>query len=76
MIDADGGRVALHAEQKFVTQRDECQGDGARVATLGFVDDMHFRFAFDRCGKLWTKTSAMELAVAAECIYPAPLELE
>ena len=73
---AQANGVALHAEQQFVAQRDGCQGDGARVATLGFVDDMHFRFAFDRRGKLWSKESALELAAAAETLYPAPLELE
>ena len=73
---AQANGVALHAEQQFVAERQKCPGDGARVATLGFVDDMHFRFAFDRKGKVWTRASAVQLAEAAETMYPAPLELE
>ena len=73
---AQANGVGLHAEQQFLAERQRCQGDGARVATLGFVDDMHFRFAFDRRGKVWSKASAVQMAVEAEGLYPAPLELE
>ena len=73
---AQANGVALHAEQSFLDQRERKCGDGARVATLGFVDDMQFRFAYDKRGLVWSQESAEQMAAEADAVYPAPLELE
>ena len=73
---AQANGVALHAEQSYLAQREKEHGDGARVATLGFVDDMQFRFAYDRRGHVWSQASAVRMAAEADAVYPAPLSLE
>ena len=73
---AQANAVAMNAEQNYLTQRERDHEDGSRVRTLGFVDDMHFRFAYDTQGRIWTKESAQEMSRTAETLYPAPLTLE
>ena len=73
---AQANGVALHAEQEFKTRRERDHKDGARIATLGFVDDMHYRFAYDKQDRVWCKAEALQMAREAENTYPAPLALE
>ena len=73
---AQANGVALDAEQEFKAQRERDHSDSGRICTLGFVDDMHFRFAYDVRGRAWSKASAERMAVMAETTYPAPLTLE
>ena len=73
---AQANAVAMHAEQTNLDERERDHGDGCRIRTLGFVDDMHFRFAYDTRNRAWTKASAEEMVKAAETLYPSPLTLE
>ena len=73
---AQANGVALDAEQEFKAQRERDHSDSGRICTLGFVDDMHFRFAYDVRGRAWSKASAERMAEMAETTYPAPLTLE
>ena len=73
---AQANGVAMHAEQMFLARRERDHGDGVRICTLGFVDDMHFRFAYDVRGRIWSRESAEEMAAEAVGLYPPPLSLE
>ena len=68
--------VCLHAEQSFHTTRETAEGDSARDASLGFVDDMQFRYGYELSDRVWTRASARELLEQSRAIYPPPLELE
>jgi hypothetical protein len=73
---AQANSVCLDAEQTYMTNRERVRGDSARIASVGFVDDMHFRFAYDRQDLLWTRQEAEDMLVESRTIYPAPLVLE
>ena len=68
--------VCLDAEQTFVEQRAVNVGDDARVCTVGFMDDINFRFMYDLEGRVWTKTTAEQMLRECESLYPLPLSLE
>ena len=67
--------VTLDAEQTYLEKNvKEC--DEARVATLGFVDDMHFRFFYDVRGRVWPRADAVRMCEEMRTLYPPPLSLE
>ena len=41
---AQANGVCLHAEQTYHVERERAFGDSARIASSGFVDDLHTRF--------------------------------
>ena len=73
---AQANSVCLHAEQTHWARRQAAFGDSARIDSFGFVDDMHFRFAFDPLGRVWPKHEALELLAEMLVVYPPPLVLE
>ena len=73
---AQANSVCLDAEQRFHVARESAYGDSARIATLGFVDDMLFRYAYDRAGRVWTRAEAVEMLEQSRTMFPAPLSLE
>ena len=73
---AQANGVSLDGEQTYFETRKKNHGDAERIATLGFVDDIHFRFGYDRRGRTWTKASAEKMLREVHDIYPPPLALE
>ena len=73
---ASANGVCVHAEQTWLTAREKQFKDSARVCTIGFVDDIHFRFAYDVKGRVWPKSEAVEMCKQIHSVYPAPLALE
>ena len=73
---AQANSVCMDAEQRFHVERERSHGDSARIATLGFVDDLFFAYAYDRAGRVWTKAEAQALLASSNSMFPAPLELE
>lgn len=73
---AQANSVCMDAEQRFMTERERVAGDSARVATVGFVDDIFPKYAYDREGRIWPRREAEELLAATRSMYPAPLSLE
>ena len=68
--------VCIHGEQTWLAQRELQYGDSARVDTIGFVDDIQFRFAYDVQGRVWPKSEALEMCKQVHNVYPPPLSLE
>mgnify|MGYP006092835241 CR=1 FL=1 len=73
---AQANAVCQDAEQIAHIQRESACGDSERIANLGFVDDMLYKFAYDRADRGWTRQQANELLEAATSMFPAPLSLE
>ena len=73
---AQANAVCQDAEQIAHIQRESACGDSECIANLGFVDDMLYKFAFDRADRGWTRQQANELLEAATSMFPAPLSLE
>ena len=73
---ASANGVCLDAEQTWVEQREQNHKDSARVCTIGFVDDIQFRFAYDVQGRVWPKAEAVEMCKQVHGVYPPPLALE
>ena len=73
---ASANGVCLDAEQTYRSKREEQYGDSARISTIGFVDDIQFRFAYDVKGRVWPKAEAVEMCSQVHEVYPPPLSLE
>ena len=68
--------MCLDAEQRFHVQRELVGGDSARIASLGFVDDLFYRYGHDPKGRVWPRAEAVKMLRESRSMYPAPLTLE
>ncbi len=68
--------MCLHAEQLFHVAREREAGDSARIGSLGFVDDLQYKYGYDLQDRAWTKQEALDLLESSRTMYPPPLELE
>ena len=68
--------MCLHAEQTYHVERERVFGDSARIASSGFVDDLHTRFAYDPLGRVWPRVEAEAMTTEMSVLYPPPLALE
>ena len=73
---ASANGVCLDAEETWLAQREQQYSDSARICTIGFVDDIQFRFAYDVQGRVWPKAEAVEMCQQIHSVYPPPLSLE
>ena len=73
---ASANGVCLSAEQAFRDRREQECGDSARISTIGFVDDIQFRFAYDVQGRVWPRAEAEQMCAQVHDVYPPPLSLE
>ena len=68
--------VCVQAEQLFHTQRESEVGDSARIASLGFVDDLQFKYAYELSDRGWTRAAARAMLEQSRTLFPPPLTLE